>query len=104
MNDFYRRFLKKDAGEKHYVWASRLISVVIMAGAVVAALFTDSIAKAFTFIFDGDRGDRCGQSGPVVLVAGKRMERDRGHGGVGGRGVDADPGGRSAGRAHPHRR
>jgi Na+/proline symporter len=50
LNDFYRRFLKKSADEKHYVWASRLISVIVMAGAVVAALFTDSIARAFTFI------------------------------------------------------
>jgi SSS family solute:Na+ symporter len=50
MNDFYRRFMKKDASERHYVWAGRLISVIIMGGAVFAAYQTDSIARAFTFI------------------------------------------------------
>jgi len=50
LNDFYRRFIRRDAGERHYVTMSRVISALIMAGAVVAAYLTDSIARAFTFI------------------------------------------------------
>ena len=49
-NDFYRRFVKKDATEHHYVWAGRITSAVVMFGAVIAAYHTDSIARAFTFI------------------------------------------------------
>jgi len=50
LNDFYRRFLKRDATQKHYVAVSRVLSVVIMLGAVIAAFYTESIARAFTFI------------------------------------------------------
>ncbi|MHC4606823.1 MAG: sodium:solute symporter family protein, partial [Planctomycetota bacterium] len=49
-NDFYRRFVRKRASEKHYVLMSRLFSVAIIGGAVLVAFFTDSIVEAFTFI------------------------------------------------------
>jgi len=30
VHDFYQRFLRKDASEKHYIWVSRIISVFMM--------------------------------------------------------------------------
>lgn len=50
MNDFYRRFVRKKALESHYVTMSRIFSVVVVLGAILAALFTESIAEAFGFI------------------------------------------------------
>jgi len=49
VNDLYRRFVRKDASEKHYVLASRL-AVILMAGIVtVVALQMTSILDALKF-------------------------------------------------------
>ncbi len=50
INDVYRRFLVKDATQKHYVLISRCCSVVLMLVAAVVAMHLDSISKAWEFL------------------------------------------------------
>ncbi len=45
VHDFYRRFIKKDAGEKHYVLAGRVMTALLM---VLAALLTYVLDTAKT--------------------------------------------------------
>jgi SSS family transporter len=52
INDFYKRFIRRDAAEKHYVRAGRIVSLVLAALAAVVALFTESIGAVFTFILN----------------------------------------------------
>lgn len=52
VNDFYKRFIKPKASEKHYVMISRITSVVLAGIATVVAFHTDSIGKVFTFILN----------------------------------------------------
>jgi len=63
LNDVYRRFVKPDAEEKHYVWASRFATVFVMAGAAITATFMGSIARAWEFIW----AMGCG-IGPVLIL------------------------------------
>ncbi|MDT8067906.1 MAG: sodium:solute symporter family protein [Terriglobia bacterium] len=52
VSDFYRRFIKKDASERHYVHISRLTTVILVcAAAVVAALLT-SIKSGWEFVLE----------------------------------------------------
>jgi Na+/proline symporter len=50
VNDFYRRFLVKGAGERHYVRASQAATVLLMVASCVVTWFQDSIAGAWTFL------------------------------------------------------
>jgi len=50
VNDFYRRFIVKDAGERHYVFVSRVVSVAVMIAAGGIALAADSISGLFQFL------------------------------------------------------
>jgi len=50
INDFYRRFMKRDAGEQHYVKASRLATIVVTLLAAVATYFMSSIEVAWKFL------------------------------------------------------
>src|SRR5258708_151092 len=50
INDFYRRFIKKDADERHYVTASRVATVLVTALAAIAALYMQSIEGAWKFL------------------------------------------------------
>jgi solute:Na+ symporter, SSS family len=50
VNDFYRRFVKKDADEAHYLRASRIATLAIMGGTILSAYFTKSIGDSFTFV------------------------------------------------------
>jgi Na+/proline symporter len=50
VNDFYRRFLVKAAGERHYVRASQVATVVLMMASCVVTWYQDSIAGAWTFL------------------------------------------------------
>lgn len=51
VNDLYRRFMVKDASERHYVLISRIASVVIAIVGGAVAYFTESIVNAWTFMF-----------------------------------------------------
>jgi Na+/proline symporter len=50
VNDFYRRFLKKGADERHYVRISQLATVAIMLASCVVTYYQDSIAGAWKLL------------------------------------------------------
>jgi Na+/proline symporter len=50
VNDFYRRFVKKDASQRHYVWIGRLAMVFVLGAGIFVWSITDSIADAWKFM------------------------------------------------------
>jgi Na+/proline symporter len=50
VNDFYRRFLVRSAGERHYVRASQAATLAIMALSCVVTYYQDSIAGAWKLL------------------------------------------------------
>jgi len=50
VNDVYRRFIRREAAEQHYVWVSRIASVGFMLLSAVIALMSDSISGLFKFM------------------------------------------------------
>jgi hypothetical protein len=50
MNDLYRRFLRRDATERHYVLASRVATFVTLVLSVVVTIFMDQISKVWEFL------------------------------------------------------
>lgn len=50
INDVYRRFLKKDGDERHYVNASRVATVLVTLIAAIATYFMTSIEGAWKFL------------------------------------------------------
>jgi SSS family solute:Na+ symporter len=51
-NDIYRRFLVRDATEKHYVAASRVATLLVMCLAFFAAFVMTSIGDAWKYLFN----------------------------------------------------
>jgi Na+/proline symporter len=49
--DLYRRFINRDASEKHYLRFSKLMMILLMAAAAVTATFIQSISAAWEFAF-----------------------------------------------------
>jgi len=62
-NDFYRRFLKRDGSERHYVFASQVTTVLVMAASIIVTLNLDSIGGAWKFLIAIGAG-----TGPVLLL------------------------------------
>jgi Na+/proline symporter len=50
MNDLYRRFLRRDASEKHYVLASRIATFITLILSIVVTIFMDQISKVWEFL------------------------------------------------------
>jgi hypothetical protein len=50
VNDLYRRFIKRDASEKHYVLASRLATALTLCLSLIATQFMDQISHAWQFL------------------------------------------------------
>lgn len=50
VHDFYRRFIKTDASEKHYVFAGRVATVFLFVLASILVFFLDSAKDAFDII------------------------------------------------------
>lgn len=50
VNDFYRRFLVRGRGEKHYVVVSQAATLLIMVASCVVTYYQDSIAGAWKFL------------------------------------------------------
>src|SRR6476659_1337124 len=46
INDFYRRFIKRSANEKHYVIASQIVTVLLMIASLVITFYLQSISDA----------------------------------------------------------
>lgn len=62
INDFYKRFIKKDETEKHYVNVSRLATMLLMIISVFVTLLISRISGAWQFIME------CGAGVGLVLI------------------------------------
>lgn len=47
VNDLYARFIKKDATASHYVFVSRIVTFLLLVGAAIVSMMTESIKDAF---------------------------------------------------------
>ncbi len=56
MNDFYRRFWRKNATEKHYVAASRIATGLMMVLSLLVTLGMNTISGAWSFIIEAGAG------------------------------------------------
>jgi Na+/proline symporter len=63
VNDFYRRFLRRDATEPHYVRASQAATVLLTVISAVVTLYMDSIAGAWKLLIVTGAG-----TGGVLLL------------------------------------
>jgi Na+/proline symporter len=63
VNDFYRRFVVRDAAERHYVVTSQVITVLLMLTSLVATYFMDSIEGAWKLLMVTGAG-----TGTVLLL------------------------------------
>jgi len=50
VNDFYKRFVRRDASERHYVLASRIATLIITILSAVITFYMDSIAGAWKWL------------------------------------------------------
>ncbi|MFA5011133.1 MAG: sodium:solute symporter family protein [Ignavibacteria bacterium] len=62
INDFYRRFVKKDKSEKHYVLTARVMTMIFMMLSIVITLMMDSISGVWSFVME------CGAGLGLVLI------------------------------------
>lgn len=63
INDFYRRFVKRDAGERHYVIASQLVTIVLMIVSLIVTFNLESIGGAWKLLLVTGAG-----TGTVLLL------------------------------------
>jgi SSS family solute:Na+ symporter len=56
INDFYRRFVKKDGNDRHYVLVSRLSTAGIMIISVIVTANMETISGAWSFIIEAGAG------------------------------------------------
>jgi Na+/proline symporter len=50
VNDFYKRFIKKDGTDRHYVMVSRLSTLVILLLGAITTMFMETISGAWKFL------------------------------------------------------
>jgi Na+/proline symporter len=50
VNDLYRRFLRRDASERHYVLVARLATALTLLLSLVATAFMDQVSHAWEFL------------------------------------------------------
>ena len=50
INDFYRRFVKTDASEKHYVFASRMATLIIVLLSIVVTYYMNQITTGWELV------------------------------------------------------
>jgi len=63
INDFYRRFIQRDAGEKHYVVISQLVTMLLMVASVIVTFYMESIGGAWKLLLVTGAG-----TGTVLLL------------------------------------
>jgi Na+/proline symporter len=56
VNDFYRRFVARDATERHYVWISRLTTLALMILSGIVTFYLESIRAAWEFVLESGAG------------------------------------------------
>lgn len=62
INDLYRRFINKKKDEKHYVFSSRVTTIILMFVSIIVTLFITRISGAWEFIME------CGAGVGLVLI------------------------------------
>lgn len=63
INDFYRRFIKRDGGERHYVIASQLVTVLLMIVSLAVTFKLETIGGAWKLLLVTGAG-----TGTVLLM------------------------------------
>jgi Na+/proline symporter len=63
VHDVYRSYLVKNRGEHHYLWMSKVATVLVVIGAALAAWWTESVTDAFKFVIAFGAG-----TGPVYVL------------------------------------
>ncbi|MBZ5650549.1 MAG: Na+:solute symporter [Acidobacteriia bacterium] len=61
--DFYRRFIKRQASEKHYVVASRLVTVLLVIASALVAALLQSVGEGWKIVLETGAG-----TGAVYLL------------------------------------
>lgn len=56
LNDFYRRFVRRDAEERHYVFVSRIATFVVMTISILLTLVIRTISDAWIFLIEAGAG------------------------------------------------
>jgi Na+/proline symporter len=56
VNDFYRRFVRRDGTEHHYVWSSRVTTILLMIASAVVTFYLESIRQAWEFVLESGAG------------------------------------------------
>jgi Na+/proline symporter len=56
VNDFYRRFVRPDASERHIVWAGRITTILIMLAGAITTFYLESIRQAWEFVLESGAG------------------------------------------------
>lgn len=56
VNDFYRRFVRPAAGERHLVWVSRLTTLLLMATSGVVTFYLETVRQAWEFVLESGAG------------------------------------------------
>ncbi len=62
VNDFYRRFIKKDGADRHYVFVSRIFTLGLMVLSSMLIFVINSISGAWSFLIE------CGAGLGLVLI------------------------------------
>lgn len=62
VNDLYKRFVRPKASEKHYVFSSRIFTLILMGIGLIVSTFVNSISGAWEFIM------QCGAGLGLVLI------------------------------------
>ncbi|HEY8413488.1 MAG TPA: sodium:solute symporter family protein [Pyrinomonadaceae bacterium] len=63
INDFYRRFVKRDGNERHYVIISQVVTVLLMIASVIVTFYMESIGGAWKLLLVTGAG-----TGTVLLL------------------------------------
>lgn len=63
INDFYRRFVKREGSERHYVVASQLVTVMLMIISLIVTFYLESIGAAWKLLLVTGAG-----TGTVLLL------------------------------------
>ncbi len=56
VNDFYRRFVRRDGDERHYVLAARLTTLALMVASGIVTFYLESIRQAWEFVLQSGAG------------------------------------------------
>jgi SSS family solute:Na+ symporter len=56
VSDVYKRFVRTDGTEAHYVWVSRLTTLLLMALSAVVTFYLESIRQAWEFVLESGAG------------------------------------------------